>query len=99
MFQAIEYDGDMQRRQQDKNTSLNIEAYREKLANDLWKYKWAENYDDAVEEWLDKYHENISKAIANNRYQGMPMGTIVAGWAFPSALLFTVTIVTTIGKI
>ncbi len=82
------------------NRSKQIELERQQLAANLWKHKWSVTYNATVKQLLFEYHSNITKAIEDHGYTGVRINStddLTHGWSFPSALLFTVTIVTTIG--
>jgi len=50
---------------------------------------------------LNAYQVEVNKAIVENQYTGVPKNETdyKNGWDFTSALLFTITIVTTIGGV
>lgn len=100
LFQHVEMQGVTDAISANANRSQQIEKERADLADRLWMYKWANDYNDTVDKLLTEYQTNISLAIVNNQYAGVAaqVTDFKNGWAFPSALLFTISIVTTIGK-
>lgn len=101
LFMYLEESGVAQKRDEAINMSKAIEVQRELLAHDLWEYKWANNFNDTVAALVNEYHKNVTIMIGlTDAYVGKELkpNDLKDTWAFASALLFTITIVTTIGK-
>lgn len=100
LFMHLEGEGEEEALLAGLNRSQEIEEERLELAKNLWKHKWSNKFNATVKTLLDEYHANLTDAIANHGYSGTRINStdeFTYGWSFPSALLFTVTIVTTIG--
>lgn len=61
----------------------------------------ADNFNETLKQILMDYHQNFSDGVINYDYKGMEvdLSNMTLGWSFPSAFLFTVSIVTTIGSV
>lgn len=101
LFQHIEMQLVQDSLESNVNKSRQIETDRTNLADQLWMYKWSVDYNNTVDKLLADYQSNVADAIQNYGYGGSPttIDELKNPWAFPSALLFTISIVTTIGKL
>lgn len=82
------------------NISHHLEDHRRYMIEVLIQRKCSADFNDTLHSMLTEYQRMIADAIQNHSYTGVPQEEtdIINGWVFPSALLFTITIVTTIGK-
>lgn len=104
LFQAIEYDKFDEYNRNVSKASFDVENSRSAIAEQIYMYKGESQSDfsDTVDALLEMYQTKIvGDAIVKYRYNGHPVNfsDLVNGWRYPNALLFTISVVTTIGKL
>lgn len=101
IFQYIEYDNLEEINREKSRASYNVEVERSITAEDIYAYRYVNNFNHTVDQLLRDYQATVSYAIKNYQYTGSVanLTDFPNGWRFPSALLFTITIVTGIGNL
>lgn len=73
LFRHLEGDGEEQKFQAQVKRSNEIETEREMLAQMLWNYKNGPDYNTTVALLIEQYHENVTEAIRDYSYTGVPV--------------------------
>ncbi len=106
IFLSLEYDREMERRDEKIERAKEVDDATNYLSNAIWWYiKDTDTYnysrpqfEDVVEERLTDYIEFVVNATKEVSYDGTVEGWDTA-WTFPNALLFTISIMTVIGEL
>uniref|UniRef100_A0A915KFW2 Potassium channel domain-containing protein n=1 Tax=Romanomermis culicivorax TaxID=13658 RepID=A0A915KFW2_ROMCU len=99
IFRLIEYDGFQKSLERHSNVSYQLEENRSALARNIWDIRRQANFSDSVRELMMVYHSQVAKAMQDDYYTGRKKNVtdMRNGWTITSAILFTITVVTTIG--
>uniref|UniRef100_T1IJW1 Potassium channel domain-containing protein n=1 Tax=Strigamia maritima TaxID=126957 RepID=T1IJW1_STRMM len=95
-FKALEADHEMSGRRL-------IHNKRQSCVEDLWQYTerlnvlYRRNWTLEVSERLREFEQEILEAVKNDGYDGKDMESSDKQWSFSGALLYSVTVITTIG--
>ncbi|GIY63301.1 uncharacterized protein CDAR_272381 [Caerostris darwini] len=86
------------------NQRTSIIGFRQRCLNDLWNITltlnvlYEKNWTRLVELRLKQFEEELLHAVKNEGYDGMAYAEAELQWSFPGALLYCITVITTIGK-
>jgi hypothetical protein len=102
IFQGIEGSHE-QEKARTKNLITDVVTFKkETLINEIWNMTKLElvfhekNYTEKLKSKINDYKKNLNDAVMNKGYKGNTNGSLV--WTFPESVLYSITIITTIGK-
>lgn len=73
LFRHLEAAGEEERIDAQVQRSNEIETERDELAQLLWNYKNGPDYNTTVALLIEQYHENVTEAIRDYSYTGVPI--------------------------
>jgi len=101
IFQAIEGSNEQEKARTKTLVSDVVKFKTEKLVNEIWNMTKLELvfhekvYTEELKSKIIDYKKNLNDAVSQG-YKGNTDGSLV--WTFPESILYSITIITTIGK-
>ncbi|PRD30698.1 UNVERIFIED_CONTAM: hypothetical protein NCL1_25628 [Trichonephila clavipes] len=86
------------------NERSTVQKFREKCLKDIWDVTWKmnilykKNWTYLVEMRLKEFENDLVLAIKNDGYDGKEVEDRQLQWSFSRSLLYSITVITTIGK-